>query len=103
VEFLGNLTPNLLFLSCAKALEALTRPQERLSLSLIALARINLQERTMSKMPPVPPEQRSNKGPGSDPKVEVEERIPGRENFDTQGRHGNIKQNTTNQGYQQDR
>jgi hypothetical protein len=57
----------------------------------------------MSKMPPVPPEQRSNKGPGSDPKLEKDENIPGRENFDTQGRQGNIKQNTTNQGYQQDR
>jgi hypothetical protein len=57
----------------------------------------------MSKMPPVPPEQRSNKGPGSDPNLEKDENIPGRENFDTQGRQGNIKQNTTNQGYQQDR
>ena len=57
----------------------------------------------MSKMPPVPPEQRSNKGPGSDPKLEVEEPIPDRENFDQQGRHGNIKQNTTNQGYRQNR
>jgi hypothetical protein len=57
----------------------------------------------MSMMPPVPPEQRSNKGPGSDPNVVMEDKIPGRENFDTQGRHGNIKQNTTNQGYQQDR
>jgi hypothetical protein len=56
----------------------------------------------MSKMPPVPPEQRSNKGPGSD-RFRKEEEIPGRENFDQQGRHGNIKQNTTNQGYQQDR
>jgi hypothetical protein len=57
----------------------------------------------MSKMPPVPQEQRSNKGPGSDPATETDEKVPGRENFDTQGRHGNIKQNTTNQGYQQDR
>jgi hypothetical protein len=57
----------------------------------------------MSKMPPVPPEQRSNKGPGSDPNFQIKEEIPGRENFDQQGRHGNIKQNTTNQGYQQDR
>jgi hypothetical protein len=57
----------------------------------------------MTKMPPVPPEQRSNKGPGSDPNFQVEEEISGRENFDQQGRHGNIKQNTTNQGYQQDR
>jgi hypothetical protein len=57
----------------------------------------------MSRMPPVPPEQRSNKGPGSDPNFQIKEEIPGRENFDQQGRHGNIKQNTTNQGYQQDR
>ena len=65
--------------------------------------RYSSEEKSMSKMPRVPPEQRSNKGPGSDPNVVVEEKIPGRENFDTQGRHGNIKQNTTNQGYQQDR
>ncbi|MCP3410568.1 hypothetical protein [Bradyrhizobium sp. CCGB01] len=57
----------------------------------------------MSEMPPVPAEQRSNKGPGSDPATEPEDKIPERENFDTQGRQGNIKQNTTNQGYQQDR
>ena len=57
----------------------------------------------MSKMPPVPPQQWSSKGPGSDPKINVEDEIPSRENFDSQGRHGNIKQNTTNQGYQQDR
>jgi hypothetical protein len=60
-------------------------------------------EQAMSKMPPVPAEQRSDKGPGSDPRIETDEKVPGRENFDTQGRHGNIKQNTTNQGYQQDR
>jgi len=57
----------------------------------------------MSKLPPVPPEQRSQKGPGSDPDRTREDKIPGRENFDSQGRQGNIKQNTTNQGYQQDR
>jgi hypothetical protein len=57
----------------------------------------------MSKMPPVPPEQRSNKGRGSVPKFNLKDECPGRENFDEQGRHGNIKQNTTNQGYQQDR
>ncbi|OSI30853.1 hypothetical protein BST63_09245 [Bradyrhizobium canariense] len=60
-------------------------------------------EHAMSKLPPIPPEQRSDKGPGSDPRIETDERVPDRENFDTQGRHGNIKQNTTNQGYQQDR
>jgi hypothetical protein len=57
----------------------------------------------MSKMPPVPEEQRSPKGPGSDPNVRKEDKIPDRENFDQQGRHGNINQNTHNQGYQQDR
>jgi hypothetical protein len=57
----------------------------------------------MSKMPPVPSEQRSNKGPGSDPAVTTEEAIPGRKNYDQQAHQGNIKQNTTNQGYQQDR
>jgi hypothetical protein len=57
----------------------------------------------MSKTLPVPAEQRSNKGFGSDPKVQVKDPIPGPENFDQQGRHGNIKQNPTNQGYQQDR
>jgi hypothetical protein len=61
------------------------------------------EESEMSKMPLVPPEQRSNKGPGSDPNVQADEEVPARENFDQQGRHGNIKQNTTNQGYQQDR
>jgi hypothetical protein len=57
----------------------------------------------MSKMPSVPPEQRSNKGPGSDPEITVNDEIPGRENFEEQGRHGNINQNTKNKGYQQDR
>lgn len=55
------------------------------------------------KMPPVPEDQRSPKGPGSDPAVQKQDDIPERENFDQQGRHGNIKQNTHNQGYQQDR
>jgi hypothetical protein len=57
----------------------------------------------MSKMPPIPPANRSPKGPGADPKVNTEEQVPERENFDQQGRHGNIHQNTHNQGYQQDR
>ena len=55
------------------------------------------------KMPPVPEQQRSPKGPGSSPHVEREEKPPERENFDQQGRQGNIRQNTNNQGYQQDR
>jgi hypothetical protein len=57
----------------------------------------------MSKMPPVPPENRSPKGPGAEPKLSEERKPPRRENFDQQGRHGNIHQNTHNQGYQQDR
>jgi hypothetical protein len=60
------------------------------------------------KMPPVPPENRSPKGPGSDPAVSAESPIDKKNadrtrNLGEQGRQGNIKQNTTNQGYQQDR
>jgi hypothetical protein len=54
-------------------------------------------------LPPVPPANRSPRGPGADPNVSTEESVPARENYAEQGRHGNIKQNTTNQGYQQDR
>jgi hypothetical protein len=57
----------------------------------------------MSKLPPIPAEQRSPKGPGSDPEFHEKEEVPGRENFREQGRHGNIHQNTHHQGYQQDR
>jgi hypothetical protein len=57
----------------------------------------------MSKMPPVPPENRSPKGPGADPEASSKEREPPRENLQQQGRQGNIRQNTHNQGYQQDR
>lgn len=57
----------------------------------------------MSKMPPVPPENRSNKGPGADPKLSPTETPPEREDLREQGRQGNIHQNTQNQGYQQDR
>jgi hypothetical protein len=58
-----------------------------------------------SQMPPVPPASRSPKGPGANPKVSKKSEPPQEpaENLDQQGRHGNIKQNTTNQGYQQDR
>jgi len=56
------------------------------------------------KMPPVPPENRSPKGPGSDPNAQPDETVKSRgTNLKEQGRYGNIKQNTTNQGYQQDR
>jgi hypothetical protein len=64
----------------------------------------------MSKndLPPVPPAGRSNKGPGAaDPNAPSD--VAGdvadsrHRNIDKQGRQGNIKVNTTNQGYQQDR
>ncbi|RZN10768.1 hypothetical protein CWO91_11965 [Bradyrhizobium genosp. SA-3] len=59
-----------------------------------------------SKMPPVPPDNQSPKGTG-DTKQESPNQTPhGQrrvENPDQQGQQGNIKQNTTNQGYQQDR
>lgn len=58
--------------------------------------------------PPVPPEQRSpmggaasKTGPKSQAKPDAY-RDQNR-NLGEQGRQGNIKQNTTNQGYQQDR
>jgi hypothetical protein len=62
-----------------------------------------------SHMPPAPPQARSNKGPGADPKAETVSDIPSPgnrpvpSNLAEQDRQGNIKQNTTNQGYQQDR
>ena len=59
----------------------------------------------MTKPPPVPPASRSPNDPGPDAKPDVknERKPPERENLAEQGRQGNIKQNTTNQGYQQDR
>jgi hypothetical protein len=64
-----------------------------------------LKEQKMTKMPPVPADNRSPKGPGDDkadpggsaPKISRET------NTGQQGQQGNIKQNTSNQGYQQDR
>ena len=61
----------------------------------------------MTKRPPAaPPENRSPKGTG-DPKTAPADQGPdGGEralNPQQQGHQGNIKQNTTNQGYQQDR
>lgn len=63
----------------------------------------------MSKsMPPTPPANRSPKGPGADApapqKTGPDKKTEARErNLEQEGRQGNIKQNTTNQGYQQDR
>ena len=62
----------------------------------------------MTKKPPVPPANRSDKGVGSASPVdradisEKERRaVPG--NVDQQGQQGNSKQNTTHKGYTQDR
>jgi len=68
-------------------------------------------ETGMSKrdLPPVPPAGRSNKGPnateGDNPASDLASDAAGsrRRNVEKQGRQGNIKVNTTNQGYQQDR
>ena len=58
-----------------------------------------------NRPPPVPPANRSDKGPGSDPASKGEAApdrgVPG--NLAEQDRQGNIEQNTTNQGHQQDR
>jgi len=60
-----------------------------------------------SDMHPVPPAGISPKGPQR-PQAETEEagtkeKLERPRNVDKQGRQGNIRQNTTNQGHQQDR
>ena len=60
-----------------------------------------------NKPPPIPPEQRSNKGPGDNSDAPMRDPKAGAkkppENLAEQGRQGNIHQNTTHQGHQQDR
>ena len=58
-----------------------------------------------SKMPPVPPANRSDKGPGDTEKPEQDTSIKkgAPDNLKEQARQGNINQNTHHQGYQQDR
>lgn len=58
-----------------------------------------------SDVPPVPPAGRSKKGPAGPPRVDdqtpdIDSR---KRDLAKQGRQGNISQNTTNPGYQQDR
>lgn len=56
------------------------------------------------KVLPVPPANRTDKGPGGDktaPVVPAADLQP--QNPEKKGRHANIKQNTTHQGLQQDR
>lgn len=63
----------------------------------------------MTKQPPVPPGNRSPKGPdsgaASDGEITREDakRANRIENRKEQGKAGNLAQNTRNQGYQQDR
>jgi hypothetical protein len=58
-----------------------------------------------AKAPKVPPANRSPKGPGGATEAPSDtahhKDVP--ENLEEQDRQGNIAQNTTNQGYQQDR
>jgi hypothetical protein len=58
-----------------------------------------------NRPPPVPPAGRSPKGPGDPGKVDKDQgslpKAP--ENLAEQDRQGNVKQNTTHQGFQQDR
>jgi hypothetical protein len=57
--------------------------------------------------PPIPPDQRQpHKGEAAQTKSagnQVQRDNRDKRNLAEQGRQGNIKQNTTNQGYQQDR
>jgi hypothetical protein len=59
----------------------------------------------MTKTPPVPPANRSSKGPSEDktPAGSKAAEIQGTPNPDQKGQQANTKQNTTHQGYQQDR
>jgi hypothetical protein len=55
-----------------------------------------------SRMPPVPPANRSNKGPKRTPEVPKDKKLVKREhhaNSAEEGDTANIKQNTTNEGY----
>lgn len=58
-----------------------------------------------NRPPPVPPAGRSDKGPGNATEAPKDTGKAGNPpaNLAEQDRQGNIKQNTTNQGFQQDR
>ncbi|HLJ70431.1 MAG TPA: hypothetical protein VKU03_03880 [Roseiarcus sp.] len=56
------------------------------------------------KTPPAPPANQSPKGPGDDKRAPAEQgRRESRAGAEKRGQEANIKQNTTNQGLQQDR
>lgn len=68
-------------------------------------AKEKLRELTMTKPPPVPYENQSHKGPG-DPKSGNPHQACRKKQIekpDQQAHQGNTRQNTTHQGYQQDR
>ena len=59
-------------------------------------------------LPPIPPQNRSPKGTGDNAHLDPNAGAKGgahgdQPNLAQQGHQGNTKQNTTNQGYQQDR
>jgi hypothetical protein len=58
-----------------------------------------------TRPPPIPPQNRSDKGVNveSPPDTKPDKDNEAARNLHQQGRHGNVKQNTTHQGYQQDR
>jgi hypothetical protein len=80
--------------------------EETLLLTARCLAAGLTTEPTMTKPPPVPPDNQSHKGTG-DPKTgnahQVQKGRDHIENTREQGQSGNTAQNTTHQGYQQDR
>jgi len=56
-----------------------------------------------SKLPPVPAENRSDKGPGDATGPDTQDAANPPSNPDKTGQAGNSKVNTTHQGYQQNR
>ena len=57
-----------------------------------------------TRPPPVPPANRSKKRPAGSGKAGAKPNLNAKgKNLSEQGRQGNIRQNTRNQGYQQDR
>jgi len=55
------------------------------------------------KMPPIPPANRNGKGPAEEARRAVDEEDVKPQRSENQGQTENVRQNTTNQGYQQDR
>jgi hypothetical protein len=64
-------------------------------------------ELAMARVPPIPPANKSPKGPKNQKKADLRDQASdtrhGSQNADHNAQQANIEQNTTNQGYQQDR